>query len=94
MSPRETRIPAADTAATALHVIHDDTLHREPGTTIADHLTGAGTLLAVLAVAALVFPRLRAGRLEAFLPLLPGALARRFGAITVAANEAPGGSRA
>jgi hypothetical protein len=29
--------------------------------TVADHLTGAGALLAVLAVAALVFPRLLAG---------------------------------
>ena len=41
MSPRKTVFLAA-TAATALHVLDDATLHREPGTTIADHLTGAG----------------------------------------------------
>jgi hypothetical protein len=47
----------------SLHVLDDATLHREPGTTTADHLTGAGALAAVLAVAANVFPRLRAGAL-------------------------------
>jgi hypothetical protein len=42
MSPRKTVFLAA-TAATALHVLDDaTTLHREPGTTIADHLIGAG----------------------------------------------------
>jgi hypothetical protein len=61
MSPRDTRFLTAALAATALHVLDDATLHREPGTTIADHLTGAGALLVVLAVAAFVFPRLRAG---------------------------------
>ena len=52
--------------ATALHVFDEATLHREPGTTIADHLTGAGAMLTVLAVAAIVFPRLRAGRRATF----------------------------
>ena len=70
MSPRSHIFHAA-TAATALHVLDDATLHREPGTTIADHLTGAGALLTVLAVAALVFPRLRAGS-RAILALLVG----------------------
>jgi hypothetical protein len=59
MSPREIRIFAAS-AATALHV-PDAILHREPGTTIREHLTGAGAPSAVLAVAAIVDPRLRAG---------------------------------
>ena len=74
MSPRETHLLAAATAATALHVLDDATLHREPGTTVADHLIGAGALLAVLAVAATVFPRLRAGA-QATLALLLGVLA-------------------
>ena len=64
MSPLETRLLAASLAATALHVADDATLHREPGTTVADHVTGAGATLAVLAVAAIVFPRLRAGVLD------------------------------
>lgn len=60
MSPRETRILAA-AALTALHVLDDATLNREPGTTVTDSLIGAGALLAVLAVSAAVLPRLRAG---------------------------------
>jgi hypothetical protein len=61
MSQRENRFLAVALAATVLHVVDDATLHREPGTTVADHVTGAGATLAVLAVAATVFPRLRAG---------------------------------
>jgi hypothetical protein len=61
MSLRDTRTLAAHTAAPDLHVPDDAILHREPGTTAADHLTGAGAPLAVLAVAATVLPRLRAG---------------------------------
>jgi uncharacterized membrane protein HdeD (DUF308 family) len=80
MSPRETHILAAAAGFTALHVLDDATLHREPGTTIADYLTGAGFLLAVLAVSALVFPRLRAGA-QAVLALLLGALATTLGAL-------------
>jgi hypothetical protein len=60
MSLREPSFLAAP-AANALHVLDDATLHREPGTAIADHLTGAGALRAVLAVAATAIPRLRAG---------------------------------
>jgi hypothetical protein len=80
MSPREARILAVATGLTALHVLDDATLQREPGTTIADHLTGAGFLLAVLAVSAVVFPRLRAGA-QAVLALLLGALATTLGAL-------------
>ncbi len=47
--------------ATNLHVPADTTHQREPGTTVADHMTGAGALAAVLAVAAIGVPRLRAG---------------------------------
>lgn len=80
MSPRETRILAVATALTALHVLDDATLHREPGTTVSDYLIGAGALLAVLAVSAAVFSRLRAGA-QAALALLLGALAATLGAL-------------
>jgi len=47
--------------AANLHVPADTTDQREPGTTVADHMTGAGAIAAVLAVAAIGVPRLRAG---------------------------------
>jgi uncharacterized protein len=80
MSPRESYALAAAAVLTALHVLDDATLHREPGTTVSDYLTGAGTLLAVLAVSAAVFPRLRAGA-QAVLALLLGGLAVTLGAL-------------
>ena len=83
MWPRRDLLLTAATAATALHVLDDATLHREPGTTIADHVTGAGATLAVLAVAAVVFPRLRAGA-QATLALLLGLLAVTLGGLHVA----------
>ncbi len=83
MWPRRDLLLAAATAATALHVLDDATLHREPGTTIADHVTGAGATLAVLAVAAVVFPRLRAGA-QATLALLLGLFAVTLGGLHVA----------
>ena len=43
----------------SLHVTN--TLQHEPGTTVADHMTRTGALGAVLAVAAIGAPRLRAG---------------------------------
>ena len=43
------------------HVPDDATRDREPGPTVADSMTGAGALAAVLAVAAIGAPRLRAG---------------------------------
>ena len=46
--------------AADLHVPADSTDQREPGTTVADHMTGAGAIAAVLAVAAIGVPRLRA----------------------------------
>jgi hypothetical protein len=65
MSPRETHVlaavPTAPQAVPTLRVTNDAIPHREPGTTDADLLTGAGATHAVLAVAALGVPRLRAG---------------------------------
>ena len=83
MWPRRDLLLTAATAATALHVLDDATLHREPGTTIADHVTGAGATLAVLAVAAVVFTRLRAGA-KATLALLLGLFAVTLGGLHVA----------
>jgi hypothetical protein len=71
-----------------LHVSDDANPHREPGTTAAGFLTGAGT--AVLAVAAAVLPRLRAGT-RAVLVLLIGLLAAGLGAAGLAAELADGG---
>ena len=48
-------------ALKSLHVTKAATLQREPGTTVADHMTSTGTFTAVLAVAAIGVPRLRAG---------------------------------
>jgi hypothetical protein len=48
-----------------LHVTDAATLKHEPGTTVADHMTRTGALAAVLAVAAIGVPRLRAGCLLA-----------------------------
>ena len=50
----------------SLHVTN--TLQHEPGTTVADHMTRTGALGAVLAVAAIGAPRLRAGFLLASAP--------------------------
>jgi hypothetical protein len=61
VSPREAH-PSETTLVTDLHAIFDATIHREPGTTDAGLLTGAGAIDAVLAVAAVHVPRLHAGR--------------------------------
>jgi hypothetical protein len=89
MSPRETHLLAAALATTCLHVIDDATLNREPGTSVADHLTGAGVFLAVLAVAAIGFPRLRAGA-QATLALLLGLLALTYGGLAAAELQMQG----
>jgi hypothetical protein len=73
---------------THLHVSDDANPHREPGTTAAGFLTGAGT--AVLAVAAAVLPRLRAGT-RAVLVLLTGLVAAGLGAASLAAELSDGG---
>ena len=52
----------------SLHVTNAATLQQEPGTTVADHVTRTGALGAVLAVAAIGAPRLRAGFLLASAP--------------------------
>jgi hypothetical protein len=73
---------------TDLRVPDDANPHREPGTTAAGFLTGAGT--AVLAVAAAVLPRLRAGT-RTLLVLLTGLFAAGLGAASLAVELSDGG---
>jgi dienelactone hydrolase len=74
---------AAAAAATALHVLDDAFLSREPGSTATDHLTSAGAILGLLAIGVLGFSRLRAG-LQAVLALLLGLLADTLGTLELA----------
>jgi dienelactone hydrolase len=80
---------AVAAAITALHVLDDATLHREPGTGVADHVAGAGALLVVIVASAAVFTRVRTGA-RAALALLLGALATTLGTLHLveAANGA------
>ncbi len=59
------------TALIALHVIDDSFLQPQPGTTAADHLVSGLVPLAALALAAVLYPRVRGGR-QAGLALLVG----------------------
>lgn len=81
-------LPSPHLPSTDLHVPDDANPHREPGTTAAGFLTGAGT--AVLAVAAAVLPRLRAGT-RTVLVLLAGLVAAGLGAASLAAELSDGG---
>jgi fermentation-respiration switch protein FrsA (DUF1100 family) len=47
--------------AVALHIVDDNFLQSEPGTSVGDHLSSGLVPIAVLAVIAAVYPRLRAG---------------------------------
>jgi len=51
-------------AAAAPWVIDDAYWHREPGTTVVDHVAGGLVPVALAALLALVYPRLRPGALE------------------------------
>ena len=62
--------------AVALHVVDDNYLQPEPGTSAGDHLASGLVPFGVLALVALVYPRLRAG--------LRAATAMTFGAIGIA----------
>jgi hypothetical protein len=74
LAPRETAVARIALALVALAVIDDAFLHREPGTSVTDHLA-SGLLPAALAIAlAAVYPRLRPG-LRAIVALTCGSLA-------------------
>ena len=58
---RETKLAVAGTAVIALHVLDDNFLQPEPGTSAADHLVSGLVPLAALLAFATAYPRLRAG---------------------------------
>ena len=57
----ESRLARGALAVVALHVADDNFLQPQPGTSAADHLVSGLVPLAVLALAAWAYPRLRAG---------------------------------
>src|SRR6266508_284241 len=66
----------------ALHIVDDNFLQPEPGTSAGDHLVSGLVPVAILAVVAAVYPRLRAG--------LRAAAAMTFGAMGVVCSARPG----
>ena len=80
---------SAATAALALHVAVDWFVAPEPGTAASDHLLPGAASLAVLAIAAVVYPRLPAGGRAAAAVVL-GALALEGAALAVADARAVG----
>jgi uncharacterized protein len=65
-------------AAVAVHVLDDNYLQPQPGTSAGDHLASGLVPLAALTVAAAVYPRLRAG-LRVSLAMTLGAIGITFG---------------
>jgi len=59
---RETGLFVLAIATIALHVLDDSFLQPSPGTSAGDHLVSGLVPLAVLALAAWIYPRLRGGR--------------------------------
>ena len=59
--PSERTLVRFCVGAIALHVVDDSFLQPQPGTSAADHLVSGLVPLAVLALAAVAYPRLRAG---------------------------------
>jgi uncharacterized protein len=72
---REARWFVLGAAMVALHVLDDSFLQPSPGTSAGDHLVGGIVPVAVLALAAWAYPRLRGGR--------RGAIALMFGAFGI-----------
>ena len=71
----ETAIVRASLAAVALHVLDDNYLQPQPGTSASDHLTSGLVPVAILLGVAVVYPRLRAGA--------RAAVAMTFGALSL-----------
>ncbi|HEU6446498.1 MAG TPA: hypothetical protein VFL61_15700, partial [Gaiellaceae bacterium] len=61
MGGRESAVFATGIGLTALHVLDDAFVGKQPGTSAGDHLLTAVVLLAVLGGSLAVYPRLRAG---------------------------------
>ena len=74
----ETAIVRASLAAVALHVLDDNYLQPQPGTSASDHLTSGLVPVAILLGVAVVYPRLRAGA-RAAVAMTFGALSLSFG---------------
>jgi hypothetical protein len=75
---RETALFLSAIAVIALHVVDDNFLQPQPGTTATDHLVSGLVPLSLLGVAAWAYPRLRGGR--------RGALALALGVLGIAAG--------
>ena len=80
---------SAATVVLGLHAAVDSFIGTEPGTGPGDHLLRGAASLAILAVAAAVYPRLPAGG-RAALAIVLGALALEGGALAVADSRAIG----
>ena len=80
---------SAATVVLALHVAADSFVATEPGTGPGDHLLRGAASLAILAVAAAVYPRLPTGG-RAALAIVLGALALEGAALAVADAQAVG----
>ena len=78
----ERRLARASLGVVGLHVVDDNFLQPEPGMSAADHLVGGLVLLALVAAAAWIYPRVRAGG-RAALALLFGFLGVLAGTETV-----------
>jgi uncharacterized protein len=76
---RETAIARTALAVVALHVVDDNFLQPQPGTSAVDHLVSGLVPLAALGATAVYYPRLRAG-LRAVLALVIGLFAAVGGA--------------
>src|SRR3954471_6159958 len=80
---RETTLFEAGVAAIAVHLLDDNFLQPEPGTSAGDHLLSGLVPLAVLLALAAVYPRLRAG--------LRAAIAIPLGLLAIAAGAGEAG---
>jgi uncharacterized protein len=89
---RETIVVTSSLALMALHVVDDSFLQPQPGTSATDHLVSGLVPLALLAAAALLYPRLRGGARSA-VALLAGVFGVVFGseAIAYTARVGPSG---
>ena len=74
----ESRIVVLGLAVVALHVVDDNYVQTQRGTSAGDHLASGLVPLAVLTVVAVLYPRLRAG-LRASLAMTLGAIGITFG---------------
>jgi hypothetical protein len=83
------RIFAGATALAVIHIADDEFLQRQPGTSVGHHLPAGLIPIAVAAVAALAYPRLRPG-LRAAIALVFGSLSIVAGMIALAGARADG----